>query len=290
MRRRKALLTALFWTGVTHAQVMSDVRPNVPPVIPDSVAVEANIRYGDYPETVLDVYRPAGKTKGLRPGVLVIHGGGWVNGTKEMRVEPVVLRWVAKGFVVANVEYRLAKAAVAPAAVVDVLKAGAWYEKNAKKYGADPHRIAATGDSAGGHLALMLAMTPKTADLGHPVKIAAVVNFFGITDAADQLQGVNQRAYATTWIPEMPGRFDLARRVSPMTYARKDVPPILTIHGDADQTVPYQHAVNLTKALRDAGADATLLTVPQGRHGFPKAKTDEMYEHVWEFLKSRKVM
>ncbi|MSV29949.1 MAG: alpha/beta hydrolase [Bryobacterales bacterium] len=290
MHRRKLFASVLLWAGLAQAQVMSDVRPNVPPAIPDSVVVDANIKYGGYAETVLDVYRPKAASKEKRPGVLVIHGGGWTNGTKEQRVEPVVLRWVSKGFVVANVEYRLAKAAIAPAAVVDVLKAAEWFEKNAKKYGADPRRIAVTGDSAGGHLALMVAMTPKTADLGRPAKVAAVVNFFGITDVADQLQGANERKYATTWIPEMPRRLDLARRVSPMTYVRKDVAPILTIHGDADPTVPYEHGVSLTKALRDAGADAALITVPQGKHGFPKAKTDELYEHVWEFLKSKKVM
>ncbi len=280
----------MLWAGLAQAQVMSDVRPNVPPTIPDSVSVDANIKYGEYPETVLDVYQPKAKSKEKRPGVLVIHGGGWTAGTKEQRVEPVVLRWVARGFVVANVEYRLAKAAIAPAAVIDVLKAAEWFEKNAKKYDADPKRIVVTGDSAGGHLSLMVALTPKSADLGRPAKVAAVVNFFGITDVGDQLQGANERRYATTWIPEMPGRLDLARRVSPMTYVRKDVAPILTIHGDADPTVPYEHGVQLTKALRDAGADAVLITVPQGKHGFPKAKTDELYEHVWEFLRSKKVL
>jgi Dipeptidyl aminopeptidases/acylaminoacyl-peptidases len=84
-------------------------------------------------------------------------------------------------------------------------------------------------------------------------KVAAVINFYGITDVEDQLQGEHMRKYAVTWVPEREGRFELARRLSPMTYIRKDVPPILTIHGNADETVPYEHGVSLTKALRDAG-------------------------------------
>ena len=69
------------------------------------------------------------------------------------------------------------------------------------------------------------------------------------------------------------------------------MPPILTIHGDADQTVPYEHGVKLTKALRDAGDDAEMVSVPQGKHGFPKATEDEIYEHdIWPFLKKHGVI
>lgn len=255
-----------------------------PPALPDWVSIESNIPYDSYKETVLDILQPKEPARGKRPGVLVIHGGGWVGGTKEGIVQSFCLPYLEKGFVVANVEYRLAKAALAPAAVTDVLKAAAWFRKNAGKYNVDPKRIAVTGNSAGGHLSLMVGMTPKSARLGPAAKVAAVVNFFGITDVADQLGGPNMREYAVTWLPEQPGRLELARRVSPMNYVRKDVPPILSIHGDADQTVPYEHGVSLTKALREAGASAELISVPQGKHGFPKEKMAELYPRIFEFL------
>ncbi len=259
--------------------------------IPDSVAVEANISYGSYKETVLDILQPKAPSTAKRPGVLVIHGGGWVGGTKEGHSQEICLRYVAKGFVCADVEYRLAKVATAPAAVTDVLDAAHWFEEHAKKYNVDTRRIVVTGGSAGGHLSLMVGMTPKSAKLGPPAKIAAVVNFYGITDVGDQLSGPNMRDYAVTWVPEQSGRLELAARVSPMTYVRKELPPILTIHGDADPTVPYEHGVKLTKALRDAGSDAELVSVPQGVHGFPKAKEDEIYEqNIWPFLKKHGVM
>src|SRR6185503_589158 len=150
------------------------------------------------------------------PGVLVIHGGGWTGGTKEAQAVSYCMRYVEKGFVCANVEYRLAKAATAPAAVTDVLNAAQWFEENAKKYRVDTRRIVVTGESAGGHLALMVGMTPKSAKLGPTAKIAAVVNFYGITDVADQLGGPHMQDNAVTWLPEQQGRLEMASRVSPM--------------------------------------------------------------------------
>ncbi|MBI1789422.1 MAG: alpha/beta hydrolase [Acidobacteria bacterium] len=280
----------LLLAGLAFAQVPSGRKPNNPPEIPDWVSIEKNIPYGRYPETVLDVLQPKTKQKGKRPGVLLIHGGGWTGGTKEQRVEYAALQWLWKGFVVANVEYRLAKAAPAPAAVSDVLEAARWFRGHAGKYKVDPNRIVATGDSAGGHLALMVAMTPKTAELGTPAKVAAVVDFYGIADVNDQIGGPNQRAYAVTWVPEQPGRETLARRVSPMTYIRRDLPPILAIHGDSDKTVPYEHSAKLVQALQAAGAGAKLLSVPGHGHSMPQATLDAQYGQIFAWLRERGVL
>src|SRR6202166_1741961 len=157
MRIQKWALAVIMATR-GWAQAPIDHRSTGPAVIPDSVSLEANIPYDQYKETVLDILQPKASSKEKRPGVILIHGGGWVNGTKEQRVESAALKYVAHGFVVANVEYRLAKAATAPAAVTDVLKAAQWFHKNAAKYQVDTNRIVVTGDSAGGHLALMVAM------------------------------------------------------------------------------------------------------------------------------------
>jgi len=258
--------------------------------LPAAYQAELDIPYGRYPETRLDIYQPAAATPGKRPGVIVIHGGGWVNGDRDRMVTPHCVPYLEKGFVVANVEYRLARAAKAPAAVEDVLQAARWFVSNARKYGVDPRRIVVTGGSAGGHLALMVGLTPKSAKLGPPVKVAAIVNFYGITDVGDQLVGPNQRPYAVQWIPEQEGRFELARRVSPLTYVRGGLPPVKTIHGDADKTVPYEHGARLTKALRDAGNDAELLTIPGGGHGFPPEKLNEIYPEIFSFLAKRGII
>lgn len=264
-----------------------------PPALnaPDWVEVQANLSYSSHAETVLDIYTSKRSTAGQKkPAVIVIHGGGWVGGTKEAVFNRLCLPFLEKGYVVANVEYRLAKSALAPAAVEDVLLAAEWFRNNAAKYGVDKNKIVVTGDSAGGHLALMVGMTPKQAKFGPVGKVAAVVNFYGITDVPDQLEGEHMRQYAVTWLPaSLPDRQEIARRVSPITWVRKDLPPILTIHGDADPTVPYEHGVDLTKALRDAKADAELIPVPQGVHGFPPEKMKELFDMIFRFLEKRKI-
>jgi acetyl esterase/lipase len=279
----------LLFVAMAAGCLSGQAKPSYPP-LPSGVRLEADLAYDKYPQTVMDVFVPAGGDAVRRPGMIVIHGGGWVNGTKESMYENWVRHYLEKGFVVANVEYRLAAAATAPAAVEDALKAANYFLDNAKKWNVDTRRVAVTGGSAGGHLALMVGMTPKSAKLGDPAKVRAVVNFYGITDVDDQLHGPNERRYATTWVPESAERTALARRVSPMTYVRKDVPPVLTIHGDQDPTVPYEHGVKLTRALLEAGAKAELVPVPGGKHGFPKEKLAELYPRVFEFLKTNGVL
>ena len=92
------------------------------------------------------------------------------------------LPYLRQGYVVCNVEYRLAPVAPAPAAVNDALDAAAWFFKNAGRYNVDTRRIVVTGASAGGHLALMVGMTPVAAGLGPVSPVAAVVDCYGPTD------------------------------------------------------------------------------------------------------------
>jgi acetyl esterase/lipase len=196
---------------------------------------------------------------------------------------------VRQGFVVANVEYRMAGTAQAPAAVGDVLAAAQWFRDHAAHYKVDPSRIVVMGASAGGQLALMIAMTPASAHLGPAVKVAGVIDFFGVADVADQVEGANARDYATLWIPPQPGRMELARRMSPITYARKGLPPILALHGDADPVVPYKQSVALIKAIKSAGGDADLITVHGGQHGFPPAQMAELWPQIFKWMKKHKI-
>jgi acetyl esterase/lipase len=239
-------------------------------------------------EAKLDVYRPA--TPGPHPTLLHIHGGGWTGGSRE----GVVLRalpYVQMGFAVVNVTYRLARVAPAPAAVEDCLCALRWVAEHAKEYGFDMSRLAVTGYSAGGHLALTTGMIPESAGLdrqcpGAPLpKVAAIVNWYGITDVNDLLDGANRRVYAVAWLGSLENRDAVARRVSPLTYVRKDLPPVLTIHGDADPVVPYTHGTRLQAALQGAGAASELLTIPKGLHGnFPRVEQLRAIEVVRAFF------
>jgi acetyl esterase/lipase len=264
--------------------------------------VEANIVYkvANRYEAKLDVYRPS-RAAEPTPVVMMIHGGGWLFGTKEDSVL-YLLPYLQMGFAAVNVEYRMGSVSLAPAAVEDCLCALHWIGRNAKKYTFDPARVVVTGGSAGGHLALTTAMIPASAGFENECayeddqgwtgtfrdsrpRVAAVVNWFGITDVADMIEGPNKHGYAVSWLGSLPDREDLAKRVSPLTYVRSGLPPVLTIHGDADKLVPYSHAVRLHEALTRAGVRNQLLTLPGAGHGgFSDEQELTAFEAVRAFL------
>jgi acetyl esterase/lipase len=237
----------------------------------------------------VDLYLPRG-TDSPAPVLVYIHGGGWVGGSKESSVLRLV-PWMEMGWAVVNVQYRLGEVSLAPAAVEDCLCALRWIIRNASNYNIDPERIVVTGNSAGGHLALTTGMVPASAGLdrqcpgSETLSVAAIINWYGITDVGDLLDGPNTKSYAVEWMGSMPNRFEIAERVSPLTYVRSGLPPILTIHGDADPTVPYQHGVQLHEELSKVGVSNQLHTVPGGRHGgFNRTETIAIFETIQEFL------
>src|SRR5437899_8377574 len=201
------------------------------------------------------------------------------------------------GWNVVNVEYRLARVSLAPAAVEDCLCALRWIIRNAKTYNFDTNNLVVTGNSAGGHLALTTGMLPASTGLDREcpgpeqLKVAAIVNWYGITDVEDLLDGPNMKTYAVAWLSSMETRREIARRVSPIHYVRADLPPIITIHGDADPTVPYTHATRLHEALEKAGVANKLVTIPGGKHGgFSREQTLRAYGEIEKFLVANKVM
>jgi dipeptidyl aminopeptidase/acylaminoacyl peptidase len=135
-------------------------------------------------------------------------------------------------------------------------------------------------------------MIPESAGLDRqcagnvPVpKVAAAINWFGITDVADVIDGPHKANLAVTWFGSLPNKDEIAKRVSPLSYVRKDLPPILTIHGDKDPLVPYDHAVRLHEALTKAGAPNKLLTIPGGGHGgFTPEQRAMIFRTIREFL------
>jgi acetyl esterase/lipase len=303
MTRFRGVLTAWLCLGAAltgHAQLSEAEKAVV--LLENRTSVETNIVYkiANGHEAKLDVYRPA-RAAGATPVLMMIHGGGWLFGTKEDSVLSL-LPFLQMGFSVVNVEYRMGNVSLAPAAVEDCLCALHWIGRNAKKYEFDLAKVVVTGGSAGGHLALTTAIVPPSAGFENECafeddqgwtgtfvdsrpRVAAVVNWFGITDVADMLQGPNMRGYAVSWLGSSPNREDLARRVSPLTYVRAGLPPVLTIHGDADKLVPYAHAVRLHEALTRAGVRNQLLTVPGAGHGgFTDEQELEAFEAVRAFL------
>jgi dipeptidyl aminopeptidase/acylaminoacyl peptidase len=97
--------------------------------------------------------------------------------------------------------------------------------------------------------------------------VAAVINFFGISDVDQLLQPPNMRDFAVGWLANAPNRDELARRLSPLTYVNKQSPAVFSAHGDADPIVPFEQSKRLHAALAAAGVPNRLYPVPHGAHG-----------------------
>ena len=291
------MVGALVGSGVARAQLsdttafLADVS-NQYRVVPNVVYHVANNH-----ENKLDLYLPANPS-GATPVLMMIHGGGWVAGTKEAQILRA-LPYLEMGWAVVNVTYRLVQVSRAPAAVEDCLCALQWIARNAEQYNFDTSRIVTSGNSAGGHLALTSGMVPPSTGLGREcvsgsftgpptnpgVEVAAIINWYGITDVDDLVQGPNTKGYAVQWLGGLANRDEVATLVSPLTYVRRGLPPVLTIHGDADPIVPYEHAVRLHAALDAAGVSNELHTVAGGSHGgFNTAETLQIYQTIQQFL------
>lgn len=293
--------------------VIAPWEPHEGPDTPDprgTIAASRDVVYsrvGDR-DLRLDIFRPTGFAS-PRPALVFFHGGGWMRGDKSdafpdagtfwarqgVREWPTLQPYLDLGMAVVAVEYRLSSEAAAPAAVVDALASIEWLAAHGKTYGVDPRRLVVVGVSAGGHLALMAALTYETEAFAEPTglprpraRIVAAIDLYGPTDLEDLVSGPNERVWAMSWLGEGEGdgRDGLARRVSPLSHVHEGAPPVHIIHSDADRVVPYDHAVRLRDALEEVGADVELVTLPGGVHGFlDEAEQGRVKEVVVRFLR-----
>jgi acetyl esterase/lipase len=242
----------------------------------------------------LDLYRPDGVEN--PPVALYLHGGGWAVGTRADRVQERVLPVVAEGIAIASASYRLTDVAQWPAQRDDVVAAVTFLRDNAGDLGVRGDRISAWGASAGGHLALMAALTGGAA-------LDAVVAFFPSTDFVslqDFRPGVDAPmppflAGFTMPDPSFEARLigaqpleapDRARDASPVTHAdQAGTTRILLVHGDHDGLVPLSQSRLLFDALRAAGADASLLVIAGANHEDPAFDRPEITGAVAAFLR-----
>ena len=226
------------------------------------------------------------------PTLIYYHGGGWIFGDRT-GATLLFLPYLEMGWNVINVEYRMASSSPAPAAVEDCRCALRWAIRNARQYNVDTDRIVLSGHSAGGHLSLISGMLPEGTGLDNncygdeKLRVAAIINWYGISDVADLLQGSNLKNYALMWTGSQTDATAIAKRVSPLTYVRAGLPPILSIHGDADAVVPYEQSVRLHKALTALGVPNELVTIKGGGHGqFKEAELEDAYERIHAFLRA----
>jgi acetyl esterase/lipase len=268
-----------------------------------NVVLEENITYGKggMKDLKLDLARPE-PAAGVHPALVFIHGGGWQGGSRA-GYKRVIQEAAKRGYVAVTVEYRLTdpdKQRKAknpfPAQIEDVKCAVRWLRANAEKYHIDPNRIGASGESAGGHLSLLLGVTGSTRQFdgngGNPdasSQVQAVVNYYGPTDLA-RMYGANPRvdALLRTLVGGTPQeRAEAYKVVSPVTYVTKDVCPILTLHGTADKTVPVDQAVLFDAAMKKAGATSELMLLDGQGHGFRGADDQKARAAMFAFFEQQ---
>ncbi len=243
---------------------------------------KAKIVYADYGnrDLKLTLRLPVDGGQEPRPAVVLIHGGCWLFGTRHQ------LHWYGKrlgenGYVTAAISYRMMPHYPFPACLHDSKAAVRWLRLHAKEYGIDPERIAVLGNSAGGHLAAMLATTrPEdglegTVNGGVSSAVQAAVVMYGVSDLSYYQNprgyigfGGLSRVFVKSFVgKDSNGKKDPYAAASPITYAGRETCPVLFVHGTKDHFVPYAQSVAFCDQLQDLGATARLITVPYG-HAF----------------------
>lgn len=213
-------------------------------------------RDGDSQAWRLDMAMPTQQTEALRPALVIVHGGGWRGGSKSVDVyQKMMTDYARKGYVTVNIEYRLTGEAPFPACIEDVKCAVRWLRAHAKDYHIDPDRIGAYGHSAGAHLALMLAMAPKSAGLegdGGWDDHSSIVNVAAAGSPPTELGRDTPMAKTEWW---------------PIGYIGGDHPPLFLIQGTEDRIVRAELTDDFVEKMKDAGADIKYLRVEGARHG-----------------------
>ena len=229
--------------------------------------VERNVVYGKGGDTDLhlDIYKPTGAAN-KRMAVIHFHGGGFGGGNKDglaARLQTLS----GRGYVNIAAQYRLSGVAKWPAQMDDVKSSIRWTRAYASRLGIDPARIAVSGYSAGGHLALFAAGTQnmpefegKSGNAGVKTDVAACLAYYAVTGPA--WEGFRRS------FPMPEGSSDEAwRAATPGTYI-KNFPPTVLFHGLADVTVPAESSMEFLKMLREANVPSELHTFAGVPHEF----------------------
>ena len=231
--------------------------------------LQKDIEYGRAADVSLKLDASVPDGPGPFPAVIIVHGGGFTGGNKQMYVTPILEPLTRAGFAWFSIDYRLAPQYKFPAAVEDVDRAIEYVKSHAAEYKVDTRRLALLGESAGGFMVSYVGTqtNPKW-------RVAAVVSFYGPHNLMGeyrmrQRQGKEPSALTaflgiTTFDKEAFARL---REASPINRVKKGLPPFLLLHGTKDELVDYQQSVDMCERLQKTGDACELYTVPGGKHG-----------------------
>ena len=218
----------------------------------------------------MDVHYPHAMSKPA-PVAVYVHGGSWSSGSKSDSMGMTdVPELLARGYLVASVDYRHAPQWKFPAQIHDVKCAIRFLRAHATRFNLDPNRIGVWGHSAGGHLVALLGTTDKGDGFEGPgeysdqsSRVQAVVDMCGRAD----LRGMPaDKAESVFGAPDNSS--DILEHASPITFVSKGDAPFLILHGDKDATVPLRVSQRLAERLKAVGVPVTLVVVKNADHNF----------------------
>jgi acetyl esterase/lipase len=244
----------------------------------------------------LDVYRHRSRPRGC-PALLFVHGGAWVVGSKAHQGLPLMQHLASLGWVCFGIDYRLSPRATFPEHLVDVKRAIQWVREHGGEHGADPRFLVVSGNSAGGHLAALAALTPNDPEYqpgfaDADTSVAACVSFYGVYDFADRhghwrnrgIHRLLEEQVMKVSPADAPEAYD---RASPIARIGEGAPPFLVVHGDQDTLVPVGEARRFVEAFRaEAHAPIAYAEIPGAQHAFdvfPSVRTVHVLGGVERF-------
>lgn len=261
---------------------------------------------------VMDIFLPKHAT-GADPLLVVVHGGGFRFGSQTMEIiRPIIEQGIAKGYVVASVDYRKSGEAVFPAAVSDIKAAVRYLKANAAEYGIDPNRVALWGESAGAYLSLMTALTPDVEELngdvrenlGQPSSVAALVEFYGpvefyTMDEEYAAMGImdtqtsTDSSFESAFLGQAVGQDKATTYTTWWGTYKEKLPSDFALQawlqaGDSDKRVPYTQSENFASELSKViGAERVHFSLLEGAdHEDDMFYTEKNLAQVFLFLEN----
>lgn len=290
--------------AISAKSVRDDTFPTVEARYPGGIIARGHVEYANYVgyrPLLLDLYLHADRAKAKpRPLIIWVHGGGWSRG--DARQSGAFTDWpgvlatlAARGYVVASVDYRLSGEAKFPAPVQDVKAAIRFLRSQAGAYGIDPARVYLWGGSAGGHLAGLATVSCGVAAFDPPAStgrlpglqaktakplpqsdcVQGAALWYGVFDfglGGDEPGTALSAKTLTALLGCDPAACrDTATAASPITYVKRETPPLLLIAGTADEEVSFHQSETMTARMKAVGASVEFVPVPGANHGFVDA-------------------
>jgi acetyl esterase/lipase len=253
---------------------------------PRDVTVSRDVHYGPLPEHRLDVYRQPTTPRGA-PVFLYFHGGGWAWGSKREQGRPVLFELVRQGYVVVSANYRLSPQHRWPAHIEDATRALAWVKRTIESYGGDPDRVVLSGNSAGGQLCALLALTSTTtpflpADLSPTLDLSVrgCVPYYGVLEMMGDDRhwrrhgrGLQHMLEHLVFPPTDTPDSARVHVASPIDRITPTAPPFLLIHGTNDTLVDVQVGRSFAQKYHALVPDGALwqIEVPFAQHAFDQS-------------------